>query len=114
MSTDNFCFYLQNKLIQTSQTGGQRYSDTSLFSIPWSNQTLIVRQPFEMITTLFEMHLLNDTSQICGTYFIRNGKEWGEGQIEGANRKRVRGGVCEERVAAWVINLTVGQVFMRA
>ncbi len=29
-----FCFYLQNRLIQTSQTGGQRYSDTSPFSIP--------------------------------------------------------------------------------
>jgi hypothetical protein len=23
MTTDNFCFYLQNRLIQTSQTGGQ-------------------------------------------------------------------------------------------
>jgi hypothetical protein len=30
-----FCFYLQNRLIQTSQTGGQQYSDTSLISIPW-------------------------------------------------------------------------------
>jgi hypothetical protein len=29
MTTDNFCFYLQNRLIQTSQTGGQCYSDTS-------------------------------------------------------------------------------------
>ncbi len=36
MTTDNFSFYLQNRLIQTSQTGGQRYSDTSPFSIPWS------------------------------------------------------------------------------
>ncbi len=35
MTTDNFCFYLANKLIQTSQTGGQQYSDTSPFSIPW-------------------------------------------------------------------------------
>ncbi len=35
MTTDNFCFYLENRLIQTSQTGGQRYSDTSPFSIPW-------------------------------------------------------------------------------
>ncbi len=35
MKTDNFCFYLQNRLIQTSQTGGQQYSDTSPFSIPW-------------------------------------------------------------------------------
>jgi hypothetical protein len=29
MTTNNFCFYLQNRLIQTSQTGGQWYSDTS-------------------------------------------------------------------------------------
>ncbi len=35
MTTVNFCFYLQNRLIQTSQTGGQLYSATSLFSIPW-------------------------------------------------------------------------------
>ncbi len=35
MTTDNFCFNLQNRLTQTSQTGGQRYSDTSPFSIPW-------------------------------------------------------------------------------
>jgi hypothetical protein len=34
MTTDIFCFYLQNRLIQTSQTGGQWYSDTSPFSIP--------------------------------------------------------------------------------
>jgi hypothetical protein len=34
-ATDNFCFYLQNRIIQTSQTGGQRYCDTSPFSIPW-------------------------------------------------------------------------------
>ncbi len=36
MTTNNFCFYLQNRLIQTSQTGGQWYSDTSPFSIPCS------------------------------------------------------------------------------
>ncbi len=42
MATDNFCFYLQNRLIQTSQTGGQWYSDTSPFSIPWSNSSLSV------------------------------------------------------------------------
>ncbi len=34
MTTDNFCFYLPNRLIQTSQTGGQQYSDTSPLSIP--------------------------------------------------------------------------------
>jgi hypothetical protein len=34
MTTDNFCFYLQNRQIQTSQTGGQWYSDTP-YSTPW-------------------------------------------------------------------------------
>ncbi len=35
-TTDNFCFYLQNRLILTSQTGGQWYNDTFPFSIPCS------------------------------------------------------------------------------
>jgi hypothetical protein len=35
MTTDNLHFYLQNRLIQTSQRGGQWYSDTFPFSIPW-------------------------------------------------------------------------------
>ncbi len=35
MTIGNFCFYLQNRLIQTSQTGGQLHSDTSPFSIPY-------------------------------------------------------------------------------
>jgi hypothetical protein len=34
MTTENLCFYLHNRLIQTSQTGSQQYSDTSPFSIP--------------------------------------------------------------------------------
>ena len=33
MTTDDFCFYLQNRLVQTSQTGGQWYSDTFPFII---------------------------------------------------------------------------------
>ncbi len=37
MTTDNFCFYLEDRLIQASQTGGQQYRDTSPFSIPWNN-----------------------------------------------------------------------------
>jgi hypothetical protein len=40
VTTDNFYFYLQNRLIQTSQTGGQWYSDTSPFSIPWLIRTV--------------------------------------------------------------------------
>ena len=37
---DNLQFLL-NSLIQTSQTGGQWYSDTSPFSIPWTQPFLI-------------------------------------------------------------------------
>jgi hypothetical protein len=37
MKTDNFYFYLQNRQ-QTSQAGGQLYSDTSPFSIPCRNK----------------------------------------------------------------------------
>jgi hypothetical protein len=37
MAADNFCFYLQNRLIETSQTGGQQYNDTSTFGIPCFN-----------------------------------------------------------------------------
>jgi hypothetical protein len=44
MTTDNFCFHLQNRLIQTSQTGGQWYSDTSRFSIPWFIITTMYKQ----------------------------------------------------------------------
>jgi hypothetical protein len=38
MTADNFCFYLQYRLIPTSQTGGQWYCDMSPFSIPCSRQ----------------------------------------------------------------------------
>jgi hypothetical protein len=40
MITDNFCFYLQNRLIQTSQTGGQQYSDTSPLVFPGHSYVL--------------------------------------------------------------------------
>ncbi len=34
LESDNFCFYLQNRLIQISQTGGQWYSDTFPLVLP--------------------------------------------------------------------------------
>ncbi len=36
MTTDNFCFYMQNRLIQTSQTGGNSTVILPPFSIPCS------------------------------------------------------------------------------
>jgi hypothetical protein len=47
-----------------------------------------------MRTTFFEMRLLNDASQVHDTYFIQNGKEWGESKTEGERereRKRENG-----------------------
>ncbi len=43
---------------------------------------IIVRQPFEMRTTFFVMHLLNDASQVHNTSFIQNRKEWGESKTD--------------------------------
>jgi len=73
MKTDNFCFYLQNRLIQTSQAGGQWYSDTSLFSSPWPEYWTI-------ISLLFLFSLMNDFRFILvenlipsrETVFLRN------------------------------------------
>ncbi len=45
-----FCFYLQNRLIQTSQTGGQQYSDTSPFSIPCLILRLVENKWFGTLT----------------------------------------------------------------
>ena len=57
MTADNLCFYLQNRLIQTSQTGGQWYSDTSPFSIPctyisWLENTELLRMLFFLPTAV--------------------------------------------------------------
>jgi hypothetical protein len=53
MTTDNFGFYLQNGLIQTSQTGGQWYSDTSPFSIPCISGTLDANVDTNICVKLF-------------------------------------------------------------
>jgi len=49
MTTDIFCIYLQNRLIQTSQTGGQRYNDTSPLSIPCSRVMLQLVASFTVV-----------------------------------------------------------------
>jgi hypothetical protein len=57
MTTDNFCFHLQNRLIQTSQTGGQQYSDASPFSIPCSNP-----QPWNDVANILPLCYLRWTA----------------------------------------------------
>jgi hypothetical protein len=80
MTPDNFCFYLLNRLIQTSQTGGQWYSDTSPFSIP-----CFVLQYIHISVSLVYMYIftinkychmtvvMNDTRGLhYTTCFVRN------------------------------------------
>jgi hypothetical protein len=40
-------------------------------------------QPFEMRTTLYEMHFFNDASQKHDVSFMLNGKERGKSKTEG-------------------------------
>jgi hypothetical protein len=51
MTTDNFSFYLQNRLIQKGQTGGQQYNDTFPFSIPWNDNQNKKASPFPVVNT---------------------------------------------------------------
>jgi len=66
-----------------------------------------------MRTTLVEIHLFNDDFSLLSTSFIRNGKGWAESKLVERQRESEMEH-CYERVAAWVINLTFGQVFMTA
>jgi hypothetical protein len=63
MTTDTFCFYLQNRLFQSSQTGGQWYSDTSPLSISCSNIPEVVQQ-LSSIKTAFSCVFLHDLGLI--------------------------------------------------
>ena len=74
LSTDNFCnfcFYLQNRLCQTSQAGGQWYNDTSPFSIPCCRPNVFWRKVEAPI-------ILSDQSDplhFPNPFFIRRGKK---------------------------------------
>jgi len=67
-----------------------------------------------MRTTLYEMHLFNNASQKHDVSFMLNGKESGKSKTEGERIGKEWEVECgRERVAVWVINVTIGQVFMR-
>jgi hypothetical protein len=57
MTTDKFCFYLQNRLIQTSQTGGQWYNDIP--SLVFSGLSVIFNSP-----AVWETHSRQGTPQL--------------------------------------------------
>ncbi len=51
MTADNICFYLQNRLSETSQTGGQRYS-----GIPW----LLCSEQIALFNGTAFLHVIQD------------------------------------------------------
>ncbi len=71
-----------------------------------------------MRTTFGEISLFNDDLCFQDTSFIWNGKGWKESKLGERQRDYRR---CEtercsessERVAAWVVNLTVGQFLLK-
>jgi hypothetical protein len=69
MITDNFCCYLQNRLIQTSVSGGQRYSETCLFSIPWLVPWSRHAATFSITTLSTSMTRLGQILAIWATFY---------------------------------------------
>ncbi len=68
MTTDNFHFYLQNRLIQTGQTGGQLYSDTYPFSVPWKRyQTFYLIKNNKRISLFVEAAMMKKRGFIALT-----------------------------------------------
>ncbi len=67
MTTDNFC--LQNRQIQTSQTGGPWYSDTSPFSIPCILHSIITEDLIAVFIKLFREVIWDKSSLFSWTSF---------------------------------------------
>jgi hypothetical protein len=63
MTTDNFSFYLQSRVIQIGQTGGQWFSDTSPFIIP-----CLVLPGFASFFSAVAFHLLEPGVHIHKTF----------------------------------------------
>jgi hypothetical protein len=63
---------LQNRLIQTSQTGGQRYSDTSPFSIPCPNNGTALKIVKNCWNIKIAFYLGTSQGPIYKTFYCRN------------------------------------------
>ncbi len=76
MTTDNFCFYLQNRLIQTSKTGGQQYIDTTPYSIPcglYYKPMTIVNDDSRVVNKL-KTSLTDDARVVI--YYVYSADHW--------------------------------------
>jgi hypothetical protein len=71
MTTDNFCFYLQNRPIQTSQTGGQWYTDTFPCIRPRAMNVQASIDRVSPTTTIENRLAYQATAQVTNLYRIR-------------------------------------------
>jgi hypothetical protein len=84
MTTDNFCFYLQNRLIQTSQTGGQGYSDTFPFSTPW-----LERKTVHFFLLFRGSDFLSSASFLPAAPFLSSSSSSSVDEFEDALKRRI-------------------------
>jgi hypothetical protein len=71
MTTDKFCFYFQDRLIQTRKTGGQQYNDTSPFCIPCLiSGDLCNLKDVPITTKQLNLKLKTLAKQLLGSFFL--------------------------------------------
>jgi hypothetical protein len=99
MTIDNFCFYLQNRLIQTSQTGGQWYNPLVLSVATLCNLCNFQMNKFcepspSETTVYFQSDYYNDTISLEHRNIYMNQQQvrtlWGvrgEGEREKENSR---------------------------
>jgi hypothetical protein len=82
-----FCVYLPNRLIQTSQTRGQWYSDTCPFSIPWTNTlaySSTTKKTYDVECRIYPTMTRSCTSDLAGaqpgSYHKVFSKPWGRSE----------------------------------
>jgi hypothetical protein len=67
MMTDNCCFYLQIRLIQNSQTGGQWYSDTSPLVFLGKRDPSVLKKLSYILQTYFVLLGFNLSNRVTDT-----------------------------------------------
>jgi hypothetical protein len=105
------------KLVRTSISLGSLIRIPLVHIVVQTNGTISLHSSFRIATcsnetTFSEIYLFNDL--LCAQYiFIFNGKGWAESKLAERETERDRK-CCYKRVAAWAVNLTVGQIFITA
>ncbi len=67
----NFCFYFQNRLIQTSQTGGQWYSDTSPLVFPGTGLVYFIAGEVTQPHISIVSNLISETTMCLQMFIVK-------------------------------------------